>query len=153
MTYKIIDEPAASAYNNLAVQPLWPLFAIMLGGTWLSFPWFVVNGFAIGCPNRMKTLGLAVLGFVGTGLILLATMYFAATYEWDQYAVQYALLVLTTWKLGVAYWLYVIQARTFSLYQYFGGVVRNGLLVVGAGWFLGNRLLVGLPTFIQIVLR
>jgi len=38
--------------------------------------------------------------------------------------------VVTLWKLGISYWLYELQSRSFGLYQYFGGVVRSGLAVV-----------------------
>ena len=42
----------------------------------------------------------------------------------------YALLVVTIWKLGITYWLFMLQSRSFELYQYFGEPVRNGLPVV-----------------------
>ena len=39
--YRIADEPRPGAMEHLAVDPLWPFLAIMFGGAWLSWPWFV----------------------------------------------------------------------------------------------------------------
>jgi len=43
--YRIADEPRPGALSQLAVNPLWPLLAVMLGGTWIAWPWFALNTF------------------------------------------------------------------------------------------------------------
>ena len=50
--YRIIDEPAPTALERTIVNPTWPLFASMFAGSWLAFPWFVLNAFALGGRRR-----------------------------------------------------------------------------------------------------
>ena len=50
--YEIIDEPRASRASSLAVDPLWPFLATMLGGAWLGWPWFLVNSHALGSSTK-----------------------------------------------------------------------------------------------------
>ena len=70
-TYHLADEPRPGGLAHLAVQPFWPLLAMMLAGSWLALPWFVVNALAVGSPTRGKEIGLAVLAFAGSlGLVL-----------------------------------------------------------------------------------
>ena len=52
--------------------------------------------------------------------------------------VPYALLTLTALKLGVTYWLHILQSRTFEVYEYYGGVVRQGFVVILAAYFLSQ---------------
>ena len=153
MRYQIADEPQPGGMAHLAVRPVWPLFAIMFGGSWLAFPWFVVNAFAIGCPNRIKTLVLAIVAFLGAGLLTLGILLTANALNWDVYAFRYAYLVLLVWKLGLAYYLMVLQSRTFDLYEHFGGKVANGMLVVVASFFLSRPLLDNLPGWLILVVR
>ena len=151
--YQIVDEPQPSRWNHLVVQPLWPLFGLMFAGSWLSFIWFVVNGQAMGCPYRKKTLVVALIGFAGRFVLVGSIFVFAAMFEWDGFHIRYAFLAATVWNLGIGYYLYVLQSRSFELYRYFGGLVRNGIWVVFLGYYLGSRLLSGLPVFLQVVLH
>ena len=48
------------------------------------------------------------------------------------------------WKLAVGYVLYNLQQRSFALHEYYGGMVRNGVLVLVASIFLGARVLTAL---------
>jgi len=136
MSYQIHDEPERSGLNHLAVRPVWPLFGVMFAGSWLAFPWFAFNGFALGCPQRIRTLVAAVIGFVGSFLITSLIFFLAAMYDWDKYMIRYALSVLLLWKLGLAYYLLTLQSRTFQLYEYFDGKTRNGIFVVFLAYYL-----------------
>ena len=138
--YRILDEPRPGALAQLAVNPLWPLLAIMFGGAWISWPWFVVNAFAIGSPTRWREVALAVGGFVGTAVLFVTLVKAAAGGLISGVAIKYAVTFLVVWKLAVSYWLYVLQGRTFDLFEYFHGATRNGMLVVFAGYFLSRRL-------------
>lgn len=143
-SYRIVDEPRPGALATLAVDPLWPLLAIMFGGAWLSWPWFALNAFAIGSPTRRREAAVAVGGFVGTTVLLVALLWLNRVDVLRGVGLTYAAVGLVVWKLAVSYWLYVLQGRTFALFQHFHGATRNGLLVVFAGYFLGHRLLAAL---------
>jgi hypothetical protein len=142
-TYRILDEPAPSGLGHLIVHPMWPLLAIMFAGVWLSLPWFVLNGFALGSPTRRKELVVAVLGPVGLLALSYTLGVLHALLQMPQGAIPYLLVVLTLWKLAVAYWLFDLQKQSFALHEYFGGKVRNGMLVVGAGYLLSPMVLKG----------
>jgi hypothetical protein len=140
--YRIIDEPSPGPTAHLAVSPMWPLFALMFGGAWLAFPWFVFNAYAIGSFNRRKELGWAIAGLVGAGLIAIgmdAAFHVAQRSIPDLPASEvadYARLLPILLKLLVGYVLFVSQSSSFELHQHFGGRARNGMLVVVAGYLL-----------------
>ncbi len=142
-TYRIMDEPAPSGLGHLIVNPMWPLLAIMFAGVWLSLPWFVFNAFALGSPTRRKELVVALMGPVGMLALSFVLPLLVLLLKLPKGAIPYLLLVLTLWKLGVAYWLFDLQKQSFALHEYFGGRVRNGMLVVGAGFLLRPLVLNG----------
>ncbi|MEM9598229.1 MAG: hypothetical protein AAGD06_28455 [Acidobacteriota bacterium] len=151
--YRLLDEPQPGAMAQLVVDPLWPLLAVMFGGAWLSWPWFALNGFAVGSPTRRRELAWAVGGFAGSAALVLALGFLTGRGILAGVGIQYALVGLTVWKLLVSYRLYMLQARSFGLYRYFGGAVRNGLVVIFLAFFFGQRLLAGLPEILLIILR
>ena len=137
--YAIADEPRPGALAHIAVNPIWPLFAMMFAGTWLSWPWFVVNGFIVGCPARRKTLAVVVIGLVGLIVLAMALGIPASLGLLPRWSLLYLHLLFVAWKLGISYFLYMQQASTIELYQYYGGPLRNGILVVVAGYFIWDR--------------
>jgi hypothetical protein len=151
LSYRIADEPVPSRFSHLAVHPLWPLLAMMLAGAWLSWPWYAVNGFALGSPTRRRELVVALGGF----LAVFATLWGLGTaieMGWlGELSRRYAPIPLSVVKLGISYWLFVAQARSFQLYEHFGGVVRNGLLLTLAGTFLRPQIFQLLPEWLQAI--
>lgn len=147
--YRIADEPRPSGLSQVAVNPFWPFLGVMFGGSWLSWPWFVVNGFAVGSPTRKKELAIAIFGFVLTGSMVVTIVGLASTGRISQRAVPYALLSLTVAKLGVTYWLHALQSTTFEIYEHYGGAVRQGFLVIIAAYAVaqsaGAKLLQAAP--------
>lgn len=139
MSYRIADEPRPTRLGQLAVRPFWPLFAVMLAGTWLSWPWFVVNAFAVGSPNRRRETLVAVLGVIGTAALIVGIIFVGRGLSEGQQT--YLPLLLVGWKLGISYWLFFLQAETFELYEYFGGTVKNGMLGVALGFMLQSRVI------------
>jgi hypothetical protein len=134
--YRIVDEPQPGALQRLAVNPLWPLFGYMFGGSLLAWLWFGVNGQAVGSPTRRRELFLIAVGFAGT-VVLALVLGYAVQAAWiTKSDMWWGLLIITLWKLGVTYWLYALQARTFELFQYFGGQAHSGVWVVAAAYFL-----------------
>lgn len=138
--YSLPDEPRPGALAHLTVQPIWPLFAMMFAGSGVSWIWFVFNGIAMGSPTRKREVGLAALGFAGAfGILLILGV--TVREEWvSDRALIYLREFRLFWKLGISYWLYTVQARTFGIYEYFGGPVRNGMIGVVAAYFVWRRL-------------
>lgn len=154
-TYHIADEPRPSTLARLAVNPFWPLLGVMFGGAWLSWPWFVFNAYAVGSPTRRRELAAAAGGFVGGAGLLYLLLSLIGGEVVPQRGLPYLLTILVLWKLGISYWLYVLQARTFELYTYFGGTVRNGIVVLIAAFLLEVRMMAPLRekfTFLYILL-
>lgn len=150
--YHILDEPRPGGLSQWTVEPLWPLLAIMVGGVWLSWPWFVFNSLAVGSPTRRREIAWAVGGLAGTfALVLGLFALISGVPELEPYQ-SYLLVSIFVWKALVSYRLYLLQSRTFEIYQYFDGPVRNGLILVAAGWFLRPHVLGALPMLLKAVL-
>jgi hypothetical protein len=143
-TYRILDEPRPGTLGNFVVNPVFPLLAMMMAGTWLGVPWIILNGFAMGSVTRRKEAVLAVLVLPGTFLLFMLLGMLLKAGILTQASMPYALVIITVWKLGLAYVLFDLQQRSFALHEYYGGVVRNGALVLVASIFLGARILKGL---------
>ena len=154
--YRIVDEPRPGALAQVAVNPFWPLLAVMFGGPWLAWPWQVVNGFAIGSSTRWRELAIAVAGFAGAcsllGALLLADSRGLLSLE-DSTVLRFGLLAIVVWQLAVSYALYALQLPSFELHEYFGGIGRSGVFVIAAAFMIKDRPLAVLPQFLQIVLR
>jgi hypothetical protein len=138
-TYRIADEPRPSAISHLTVRPVWPLLGSMLGGVWLSWPWFALNGYAMGSPTWKKELLLIAGAFAGTVCLSIAFMLGLTLSRIPESAGPYFMLCITVWKLSFSYALYSVQSRTFGIYEHFGGPVKNGLIVVALAAFLLRR--------------
>ena len=151
-TYELIDEPKPGALSRIAVKPFWPLLGIMLGGAWLSWPWFVLNGFAVGSPTRRRELVWAIAGLVGTFLLLFGLGILQERKILEGLALRFAVIGIVVFKLYVTYMLYTLQSRSFALYEYFGGQTINGFPVVLAGMFLGPPLIKQLPPILILIL-
>jgi len=138
MSYEIADEPSPSdTFGNLVFRPSAPLLAAMMCGAWLAWPWFIVNSFALGSPTRRREIAMCLVAVVGTVVLALGVFALvdAGVIE-SRLALQLALLGITTWKLGMAYWVSEMQSRTFEVYTYYGGPVRKAYGVFVAGTYL-----------------
>lgn len=143
--YVIADEPKPSALAHLVVNPVWPLFALMLGGTWLAIPWFVLNSIALGSPFMRRELAIAAVLVASVAAFVIGINVWTeadpAAQAFFQDKIRYVLLVAIVMKLFAGYWLFALQSRSFSIHEYYGGRVRNGILVVAAGFLLRGRVL------------
>ncbi len=145
MSYEIADEPNPSEeFGNLVYQPTAPLLAAMLCGAWLAWPWFIVNALALGSPTARREIKLCLVGLAGTVVLALAVfgLVDAGIIE-SRVTLQIALLGVTAWKLGIAYWVSTIQSRTFEVYTYYGGTVQKAFYVLVAGTYV-RGLIIGL---------
>jgi hypothetical protein len=131
--YRILDEPRPGPHAHLAVNPFWILLASMLGGAWLAWPWFIFNALAIGSATRVKEIALVATGIAGSVVLFFGIEALLASSLLDQRSAAYAVLVVVAYKLGISYALHLLQSRSFQLHEYFGGAVRNGMLLVILG--------------------
>ncbi|MDP2316469.1 MAG: hypothetical protein Q8P41_26470 [Pseudomonadota bacterium] len=135
-SYRLPDEPRPGAFTQIVVHPMWPLLAVMFGGVWLSWPWFVVNAWALGSPTRVRETLTVVAGLAGSVALLFGLVTVDEAMELPTAALKYLFLVLVIWKIGVSYLLAELQGRSFEVYTYYGGVARNGLVVAMLGGML-----------------
>ena len=154
MSYQIADEPVETSLRAYVVRPGVPLLAIMVAGAWLSWPWFAFNAIAMGSPTRRKELALCAAAFLGTAVLGASVIALArAGVIASGLPLRLALLAIVTFKLTITYYIAMVQERTFHVYEYYGGPVRNAGRILGAGYFL-HGFVVGLssdPLWVIIV--
>lgn len=152
-SYQIIDEPAPGPLARFACNPIFPFLSFLIGGLWIAWPWLAFNGIAIGSPTRSRELMWLGGSVVAVGVIIIVLSQLILAEILVGPASRYAALSIPIVKLAALYAVYVLQARTIEIYEYYGGVLRNGLLVLVAMILLRpDRLLSELPTFFQMVL-
>jgi len=134
--YQIFDEPAPTGLNAFVVNPNFPLLCVMLGGAWAALPWFCVNALALGSPTARQEIALAAGAALGAAALTLLLLWAEERGIVPAAAMPYLLLINVAWKLGAGYLLHTLQSRTFHLYEYYGGQVRNGWPVLMAAIFL-----------------
>jgi hypothetical protein len=61
--------------------------------------------------------------------------------------------VILVAKLAAAYAVHILQSRTIEIYEYYGGMLRNGLPVAAVSFLVGPRLLESAPTALRLVLQ
>lgn len=137
MSYQIADEPHETSLARYVVRPSVPMTAAMLAGAWLAWPWFAFNAIAMGSPTKRKEIALVIAAFAGTAVLGLVVLGLSdAGYLPDGVPLRFAFLAIATFKLAMTYYLFLVQDRTFHVYQYYGGAVRNGSGVTSAGYWL-----------------
>jgi hypothetical protein len=97
----------------------------------------------MGSPTRKRELGIAVGGLMVEFVLLLGVLGMHDRLGIDgDLALPYMFLVVLVWKLGVSYWLYMLQADSFGIYEYYGGNVQNGWIGLILAYLAWNMLLV-----------
>lgn len=129
-TYKIIDEPAPTAISRVAVNPVWIFLASLFGGTGIGLVWFAINAFAISSASRKNELLYVLVGLSGTPLIFLILGSLLQSGWLGEGLVPYLHLLITGFQLLIIYVLHLSQHKSYELFSLYGGVGRNGLLVV-----------------------
>lgn len=105
-------------------------------GAGIGLFWFALNSFAIGSATKRREFAYVAVGLLGTPLI-----YLVMGVLWEHGVIGEALrpylrLFVTAFQLLVVYQLHLIQQRSFQLFELFGGVVKNAVLIVVALAFL-----------------
>jgi hypothetical protein len=151
-SYRVIDEPGPTGLEQAIVNPIWPMFATMMAGSWLGYPWYMLNSLALGGRRRFWDLGIALGGWAVSAALLFGIGALASRLLLDERNLVFALLAPIGVRMVVLYWLYLRQETTYQLYVYFGGKTRNALILVFAGAFLRGTVLGGLSPFWQTLL-
>lgn len=133
--YKIIDEPRPGTMSKFAVDPLWPFLALMMAGPWLGFPWFVFNGMAIGSARLKREITWVVFGWLGVVALFGGLYLLVVQLNLGKVEVGYLKFAPVVWLMITGYVLHFSQARSAQLFAYFGGTLRNGMLIALAGAF------------------
>lgn len=150
--YRIADEPTPGSLERFVVNPIWPLFGLMLGGGWLAFPWYVFNGVALGSATLKREILLAVAAFAGAALLALAALALLGTRIVPPEHASYLGLLPVAWKLGLGYALLNTQRRSFALWEHYGGSPRNASLVLVAAFIVRMRLSIEDPILMLVLL-
>ena len=133
VSYELADEPSPSKLGELTVRPWCCLLALILGGAWLAWPWYALNSIALGSPTRDKELKIVAAALTTTAAVSVSIVLAYEAELLPLNMLRYALIVLTVAKLAAAYSLNTLQRRTFHIYEYYGGVARNGMPIVMVG--------------------
>jgi hypothetical protein len=137
MTYQIADQPLDTSLRDYVVRPSVPLLAAMVCGAWLAWPWFAFNAIAMGSPTRRKEIALCAAAFAGTAVLAaIVIALFDAGLLPPGAPVRLAVLAIVAFKLSISYYIELVQSRTFHVYQYYGGPVRNAGRLIAAGWIV-----------------
>jgi hypothetical protein len=87
------------------------------------------NGWALGSPTRLREAFVVGVGLVGSVVLFIASLLVVQQLDLPPAVFPYVVTTLLIWKLGITYLLAETQGRGFGVYQYYGGTVRNGILV------------------------
>lgn len=149
--YQIPDEPKPSGLTHLAVDPMWPMFAQMMAGSWLGLPWFLLNSLALGSPTRKSEMLWMLSCVLGTIGLYFAYMQASHLGLLDGSGRRIALLSFVVLKLIVGYVLYLKQARVFEIWTHYGGQARNGLFVLAIGALVGRAYVLDAAQYVLLV--
>lgn len=142
--YVILDEPKPSGTAQFALNPMWPMFTLMLINSGVAWVWFIFNSYAQGSPFRRQELSWIGAGVAASFVYVIAMMYAVGAEHLPKFYVPYMMIGLTVLKLVVAYRVYLYQSRSFQLFEYFSQTpVKNGALPFVLLWFLAGKLQAG----------
>lgn len=127
-SYRIIDEPAPTRGPWIAVNPFWPLLALVLTGILPGVLWFLYNGRALGSATRRRELVVGAIGILGA--LACASALQALRPSVPSAVFPYVGLLLVGWKVSIGYLLHIDQARSLELYLHFGGRPGKGVLLL-----------------------
>jgi hypothetical protein len=128
LRYRIPDEPRPTGMAHLAVDPMWPLLALMLAGNVIGLLWFAVNSRALGSPTAMKEALYIAASLIGCVALSLTLAWCRQQGLLSDEQFEYAKLSLPALKIGIGYVLYTYQSRCAELVQHYGGIMRNGVV-------------------------
>jgi hypothetical protein len=126
--YRILDEPSPGRLARLAVNPFFPLLALMMAGAWAGLPWLLFNGLAIGSATRRREALWLLGGLVATAAVVGLLLALDQRGLLARSAVPFLVIAPEICKLVAGYASFELQERSYVLYRYFGGPTQNGVL-------------------------
>jgi hypothetical protein len=138
--YKLPDEPAPGTLARFVAEPLLPLLATMLVGSWFALPWFVFNSFAMGSPSRWRDAAICAAAIAACAACVVMVVWLNTTGVLPLLSIKYILLSLPMFKLAAAYAVSQRQQRSIELFKHFGGKVGNGAYILVGGFLLGKSI-------------
>lgn len=141
VAYRIQDEPVGGRSSPPALDPFWLLLALMFGGAGLGACAFAVNAWLLRGPTWGREVAIAIAILLGAPAILFGLVALRSDGMLPGSSLQYAMLLIVAWKLGLAYWIFFLQQTSHALYEYFAGGNQGrtasigALLVVAGGYF------------------
>lgn len=139
MTYQLIDEPGTG--RGIVVRPVLCLLALMLGGAWLAWPWFLWNAWSMESPTAKREAALVGVGVGVSGILAALLIQLGDAGTLGEAGFRYGIIFVVAWKLLIGYAVTALQNRCFDLYEYFGGAVKNAWPLLIVALFLRPTLL------------
>jgi hypothetical protein len=155
-SYHIADEPSPNRWAQWVSSTHWLFLATMLGGSWIGLPWFVFNGYAVGSATWKKEIRAALLSpalallfaVVSFGLIDAlqiepgpGSAALADVLGLPSRTYAYAAACIIAIKFWFMYRLQWMQSKSVDIHESYGGVLKNGAVVVGAAYLLRSIVL------------
>ncbi|HEY4182563.1 MAG TPA: hypothetical protein VGM90_37280 [Kofleriaceae bacterium] len=66
MSYAIADDPVETSLRRYASRPMVAIYALIVAGSWLAWPWFAFNSFALGSATKRRELTLLAISILGS---------------------------------------------------------------------------------------
>lgn len=150
--YRIADEALPSRYSGYSVQPMWPLLAVMISHPLVGLGWFILNGEFFGSATRRRERTIAIAGIVAYFCIAYALVASGGALftNFGGFAPYVREIPILIW-LGLAYWLYMMQSRSFELYVFYEGKTANGFVAMLIAYFLRRPVGFLVAEFLDIV--
>ena len=153
--YRIPDEPRPTGLIRYAVDPMWPLLALMMSGNALGLAWFAFNSRALGSATAAREWAYIAASLIGCVLLALAIGWARQNGVLENSAIQYAALCFPALKLSLGYALYVSQSRSTEIILHYGGELRNGAIGLLICFVVARSVLdtLELPGLLAVALR
>ena len=153
--YRIPDEPRPSGLIRYAVDPMWPLLALMLGGNGIGLAWFGFNSHALGSATSRREWVYIASSLLGCVLLMLAIRFGVHRGWLEGSMVAYAALAYAALKLSIGYALYTSQSRSAEIINHFGGRLRNGAVGLLLCFIVARSVLdpLALPGLLSVALK
>ena len=143
--YQIVDEPRPSGLQKFVVNPIFPIFAFMFAGPYISWAWSLFNAKAIGSPTIKKEIVAILIGLSLVILNLTWLTYFRIEFKglpdkpsgFELDLLYFSRIMVC---LPICYYIYFRQSASFEIFKYFGGESKNVIWVLPLCFIFGPNI-------------